>query len=83
MTIEESFRQWWIESYGVPPGTHAVMTHTAWAQHVLQQLPDPPAELVVEWADAASNGGEATLAVADQRLAAAVIQWARGHHAAG
>jgi hypothetical protein len=80
MTIEESFRQWWIESYGVPPGTHAVMTHTAWAQHVLQQLPDPPAELVVEWADAASNGGEATLAVADQRLAAAVMQWARQCH---
>jgi hypothetical protein len=60
-----------------------VMTHTAWAQHVLQQLPDPSTELVVEWADAASNGGEATLAVADQRLAAAVMQWARGHHAAG
>jgi hypothetical protein len=79
MTLRQAFRQWWQESYGMPPGTHAVMTHTAWVEHVLSQLPDPPAELVVQWSDAASDGGEATLAVADQRLAAATVQWLRGY----
>jgi hypothetical protein len=80
--MEAAFRQWWQESYGLPPGNHAVMTHVAFARHVLQQLPEPPAEMVAVWSDAASNGGEATLAVADQRLAAATVQWLRGLHAA-
>ena len=37
-TIRAAFDEWWRESYGVPPGTHAVMTHTAFAAHILQLL---------------------------------------------
>lgn len=29
--IETQFRAWWKESYGIEPGKHAVMTHTAFA----------------------------------------------------
>ena len=35
--LEAIFKQWWEASYGRPPGTHAVMTHAAFAQHVLDQ----------------------------------------------
>jgi len=37
-TIKVAFEEWWRDSYGVPPGTHAVMTHTAFAAHLLALL---------------------------------------------
>lgn len=36
--IEAAFVEWWIESYGRPPGTHAVMTHVGFAHHLLELL---------------------------------------------
>ena len=33
--IQSAFRDWWEESYKRPPAPHAVMTHVAFAQHVL------------------------------------------------
>ncbi len=36
--ISAAFSAWWQDSYGRPPGTHAVMTHTAFAKHVLETL---------------------------------------------
>lgn len=81
MTLEQVFRNWWQDSYGLPPGTHAVMTHVAWAQHVLAQAPPAPsAELVAEWSAAASNGGDATLTESDQQLAAMAAKWGRQWH---
>jgi hypothetical protein len=35
-TIEQVFRDWWEDSYERPPGPHAVMTHVAFAEHLLQ-----------------------------------------------
>ena len=75
--MEASFRKWWQESYGLPPGSHAVMTHVAWGEYLMSQLPMPTSEQVHAMADAASGGGEATLAEADQRLAEAVVTWLR------
>lgn len=45
--IADLFRAWWAESYQVRPGSHALMTHTAWARQLLeqaggQQQPAPP-----------------------------------------
>jgi len=37
-TIKAAFEEWWRDSYGVPPGTHAVMTHTAFAAHILNLM---------------------------------------------
>lgn len=34
-SIRVAFEEWWRSSYGMPPGTHAVMTHTAFAEHIL------------------------------------------------
>lgn len=34
--IEEEFKRWWRDSYGLPPGKHAVMTHVPFAVHILQ-----------------------------------------------
>jgi len=34
-TLEVAFKEWWEGSYGRPPGTHAVMTHVAFAAYVL------------------------------------------------
>ena len=34
--IEAAFRDWWEESYKRPPNAQAVMTHVAFAKHVLQ-----------------------------------------------
>jgi hypothetical protein len=34
--IELAFRNWWQESYKRPPNAQAVMTHVAFAKHVLQ-----------------------------------------------
>jgi hypothetical protein len=36
--IHELLTAWWTDSYGRPPGTHAVMTHVAFAQHVLENV---------------------------------------------
>jgi hypothetical protein len=33
--LETVFRDWWEESYRRPPNAQAVMTHVAFAQHVL------------------------------------------------
>jgi hypothetical protein len=34
--IKAAFDEWWRDSYGVPPGTHAVMTHVAFAEYILK-----------------------------------------------
>jgi hypothetical protein len=34
--IEAAFRDWWEESYKRPPTAQAVMTHVAFAKHVIQ-----------------------------------------------
>jgi len=36
--IKTAFEEWWRDSYGVPPGTHAVMTHVAFATYVLKLM---------------------------------------------
>ena len=36
--LEDVFKAWWAESYGRPPGTHAVMTHAAFAEYVLRLM---------------------------------------------
>jgi len=83
MDVQLLFRTWWQDSYGRAPGTHAEMTHIAFAQYVLQQAPPlPSSELVAEWSDSACGGGEATLAESDQRIAEMAIEWAWGQHAA-
>lgn len=38
IAIRVAFEEWWRDSYGVPPGTHAVMTHVAFAEHLLKLL---------------------------------------------
>lgn len=45
-TINAAFQEWFRESYGRPPGGHAVMTHTAFGVHLLQllELMQPAAE---------------------------------------
>ena len=45
--IEVAFRDWWEDSYNRPPNPQAVMTHVAFAQHVLAL-----AELLKEPSDA-------------------------------
>jgi hypothetical protein len=37
-SIEAAFKEWWEESYGRAPGTHAVMTHVAFGEHLLRLL---------------------------------------------
>lgn len=82
MSLEVAFRQWWRESYGQPIGNHAVMTHVAWAEHVIGQPPIPTPELVAEWSATASANGNATLSQSDARIAAMAIEWAWRQHAA-
>ena len=36
--LEAAFKEWWEASYGRPPGTHAVMTHVAFAEHMLRLM---------------------------------------------
>ena len=36
--IEVAFRDWWEESYKRPPNAQAVMTHVAFANHILALL---------------------------------------------
>jgi hypothetical protein len=38
ISIEAAFRDWWEASYKRPPVTHAVMTHVAFAEHMLQLI---------------------------------------------
>jgi hypothetical protein len=72
--MRAAFEQWWRDSYGLPPGPHAVMTHVAWVEHVLNQpVPELPSGLVEEWS---SMGGEATLAESDQHIAKQAVAWA-------
>lgn len=40
-SLRAAFEEWWRDSYGVPPGPHAVMTHVAFAAHLLQLLEIP------------------------------------------
>jgi hypothetical protein len=37
-TLDIAFKEWWEASYGRPPGIHAVMTHVAFAAHILELL---------------------------------------------
>jgi hypothetical protein len=34
--IEAAFHDWWLDSYKRPPTAQALMTHVAFAKHVLQ-----------------------------------------------
>jgi hypothetical protein len=34
-SLRAAFLNWWSESYATTPGVHAIMTHTAFAEHVL------------------------------------------------
>jgi hypothetical protein len=36
--IKTAFEQWWRDSYGMPPRTHAVMTHIAFAEYILKLM---------------------------------------------
>ena len=75
--MESAFRAWWQESYGLPPGPHAVMTHVAWGEHLLRQPLDlPDDELIGQWSAKASDGGNATLAEVEQRIVEMAIEWA-------
>ena len=75
--MEDQFRAWWQESYGLPPGPHAVMTHVAWGEHLLRQSLDlPDDELNGHWSEKASDGGNATLAEVEQRIVEMAIEWA-------
>jgi hypothetical protein len=53
--MEQAFRKWWQESYGLPPGPHAVMTHVAWVEHVLNQ---PVPELLLAIAAELEGGND-------------------------
>jgi len=35
-SIAAAFEDWWIDSYGMPPGPHARMAHVAFAAHLLE-----------------------------------------------
>jgi hypothetical protein len=36
--IEVAFRDWWLDSYKRPPTAQALMTHVAFAKHVIQLI---------------------------------------------
>jgi hypothetical protein len=36
--LETLFREWWLESYPIPPHKHALMTHLAWGRHLLNKI---------------------------------------------
>ena len=38
LPIHSIFEQWWRDSYGITPGRHAVMTHVAFAEHLLDLI---------------------------------------------
>ena len=37
-TLKAAFKDWWIESYGRPPGVHAELTHVAFTWHIIKLL---------------------------------------------
>ena len=38
LIIQAAFRDWWEESYKRPPNAQAVMTHVAFAEHMLELI---------------------------------------------
>lgn len=36
--IEKMFREWWAQSYTLPPATHTMNTIIGWTQFLLQQI---------------------------------------------
>ena len=36
--IEAAFHDWWLDSYKRPPTAQALMTHVAFAAHMLERL---------------------------------------------
>lgn len=42
--LTELFKAWWQESYGMPPITHATMTHVAFGMHLLDKLQQEDAD---------------------------------------
>ena len=36
--IEAAFHDWWLDSYKRPPTAQALMTHVAFARHMLERL---------------------------------------------
>ena len=75
MTTERAFREWWQESYSLPPGPHAVMTHVAWGEHLLRQPPElPDDELVEQWHVEAMKGFR-TNGVYEQDIATQAARW--------
>jgi len=38
LQVEALFRDWWIDSYNRPPNPQAVMTHVAFAEHMLDRV---------------------------------------------
>lgn len=34
--LEAIFAAWWVDNYGLPPRSHAVMTHASFAAYVLE-----------------------------------------------
>jgi hypothetical protein len=73
--MEAAFRAWWQESYGLPPGPHAVMTHVAWGEHLLRQPPELPDGLLEQWSEEAGKR-QLTLAETDRFIAEQALAWA-------
>lgn len=57
MALEIIFRQWWQDSYGMPPGKHAIMTHVAFAQHIADLINEEIIVLGNDDDDAISGDG--------------------------
>ena len=73
--MEDQFRAWWQESYGLPPGPHAVMTHVAWGEHLLRQELELPDGLLEQWSEEAGKR-QLTLAQTDRFIAEQALAWA-------
>lgn len=37
-SLRAAFLDWWQDSYATPPGVHAIMTHTGFAEHILHLM---------------------------------------------
>lgn len=77
--MEAAFRKWWQESYGLPPGPHAVMTHVAWGEYLLRQELTLPDGLLEQWAEEAGRR-QLTLAETDRFIAEQAVAWAWRQH---
>ena len=77
--MEAAFRAWWQESYGWHVGTHAVMTHVAWGEHLLATRPSLalPDWLLQQWSEEAGKR-QLTLAETDRFIAEQALAWAWG-----